>query len=300
MICPIKCLNTVKRRCSWIFKTRCRCFKRFMNFDICCKYIQYDLHVHLYIRRIKSRRQSVIKKCTLKGLFKFITPHKSDLTSASEQLAWCPKPNTSPLSLHYVRGHGSTWSRGQLLKSSRRLKLTPPASSSGTCNHCYPSLFLVCLLLSFRCDRLPAPSLHEGFTLVTRTAHICWRADFNSDATVMLNSILSLKNKHNEPNVSCSCRDTNSQTRSQSDLSSECSTISPKNKVLKINAYFNPDLFLETRVELILQSVPSNHRRRREHDRVLPDLVRETSLKSSEESTWLQKLKKGPIHESLI
>lgn len=39
----------------------------------------------------------------------------------------------------------------------------------------------------------------------------------------------------------------------------------PQNKLSKINAYFHPDR--ETRVEPILQSVLSNNRRRRGHDR---------------------------------
>lgn len=120
-------------------------------------------------------------------------------------------------------------------------------------------------------------------------ARICWRGDFNSDTTVMLNSILSLKNKQNEPNVSCSCRNTNTQTRSQSDLSSECSTTSPQNKLSKINAYFHPDR--ETRVEPILQSVPSNNRRRRGHDRCCQILWEKQAQKSSKESTWLYKQK---------
>lgn len=70
---------------------------------------------------------------------------------------------------------------------------------------------------------------------------------------------------------------------------SECSTTSPQNKLSKINAYFHPDR--ETRVEPILQSVPSNNHRRRGHDRCCQILWEKQAQKSSKESTWLYKQK---------
>lgn len=68
-------------------------------------------------RRIKSRRQSVIKKCTLKvylnssRLINLISHQCLNTTSLFSRrlqtnppvLAWCPEPNTSQLSLRYVR-----------------------------------------------------------------------------------------------------------------------------------------------------------------------------------------------------
>lgn len=123
----------------------------------------------------------------IKGLFKWITPHKSDLTSVSEHRVSflqtsADKPSCTRLvsRTEYVSTFSTLRQRTtrQHLQPRPVLKMFPMTNadsscifylcrhSSRTCNHRYPSLFLVRLLLSLRCDRLPAPSPHEGFLLL--------------------------------------------------------------------------------------------------------------------------------------